>query len=113
MPKRAARVDANQAEIVKALRGVGCSVFVTSDVGQGFGDIVVGVRGKNYILEIKDGDKPPSARQLTEAEKKFSDMWRGQYAVILNLADALFEVGLITKAEWKRSRREDGRADNR
>lgn len=102
MPRRAARVDANQPEIVERLREAGCSVFITSDVGQGFGDILVGLRGKNYLVEIKDGDKSPSRRQLTPAEKKFSGNWRGQYCVVLDVADAFFEVGLINRQEWRR-----------
>lgn len=109
MPKRAARVDANQPEIVEKLREAGCSVFITSDVGQGFSDIVVGLRGMNYLLEIKDGDKSPSRRQLTEAEKEFSKNWRGQYGVVLDVADAFFEVGLINRQEWRGLKKDNER----
>ncbi len=111
MPKRAARVDANQSEIVEKLRDAGCSVFVTSDVGQGFGDILVGLRGQNYLLEIKDGDKPPSQRKLTPAEKRFSEDWRGQYGVVLDVADAFFEVGLINRQEWRRLKKDNARRE--
>lgn len=107
MPKRAARIDANQPEIVKALRDAGCSVFVTSDVGQGFPDIVVGCRGQNYLIEIKDGAKPPSKRQLNALERKFSDQWRGQYTVVLDVADALFEVGLLSRQDWRKAKKDD------
>jgi len=51
MARRAARVDANQKEIVTMLRRMGYSVAVTSDCGKGFPDIVVGRSGKNYLFE--------------------------------------------------------------
>jgi Holliday junction resolvase len=89
MGRRAARVDANQNEIVTMLRKMGYSVAITSDCGKGFPDIVVGRSGKNYLFEIKDGNKPPSAQKLTDAEQQFADAWKGQYNVITCLDDAI------------------------
>lgn len=89
MGRRAARVDANQNEIVTMLRKMGYSVAITSDCGKGFPDIVVGRSGRNYLFEIKDGSKPPSAQKLTEAEQQFADTWKGQYNVITCLDDAI------------------------
>lgn len=93
--RRAGRVDANQAEIVSDLRDVGASVAVTSNMGGGFPDIVIGYRGINYLFEIKDGNKPPSARQLTDAEKEFHITWRGAIYVINNSDEALEIIGAI------------------
>lgn len=87
--RRAARIDANQNEIVCALRGVGATVAITSMVGAGFPDIVVGYRGQNYMIEIKDGSKPPSRRRLTDDEQKFHDLWRGTVIVVNNIDEAL------------------------
>jgi Holliday junction resolvase len=89
MGRRAARVDSNQNEIVTMLRKMGYSVAITSDCGKGFPDIVVGRSGRNYLFEIKDGSKPPSAQKLTEAEQQFCDNWKGQYNVITCLDDAI------------------------
>lgn len=82
-------MDANQAEIVRALRAIGASVAITSALGDGFPDLVVGFRGKNFLVELKDGRKPPSARKLTEAEECFSERWRGQIAIINNIEEAI------------------------
>lgn len=92
--RRAARVDANQTEIVQALRDMGASVAITSMVGSGFPDIVVGFRGRNYLIEIKDGSKPPSKRKLTEDEQRFFDAWRGTIFVVNNVNEALEIIGV-------------------
>jgi Holliday junction resolvase len=89
MGRRAARVDANQNEIVTMLRKMGYSVAITSDCGKGFPDIVVGRSGRNYLFEIKDGNKVPSKQKLTDLEQQFADTWKGQYNVITCLDDAI------------------------
>lgn len=91
--RRAARTDAVQAEIVAALRAVGASVWVTSAVGGGFPDLVIGFRGQSFLLEVKDGAKPPSARRLTPDEQAWHAAWRGQVAVVCSVAEALEVVG--------------------
>lgn len=48
------RCDRNQPEIVSALRSIGASVLITSNQGGGFPDLVVGWRGHNYLLEVKE-----------------------------------------------------------
>jgi len=90
-----ARTDANQNEIVGALRDVGASVAITSALGKGFPDIVAGYRGINYLIEIKDGSKPPSARRLTPDEQEFHDLWRGAVIVVKNVDEALKAIGAI------------------
>lgn len=92
--RRAARIDANQTEIVDALRSVGASVAVTSMVGSGFPDIVVGYHGNNYLLEIKDGSKPPSQRKLTKDETEFFDLWRGTIFMVNDIQEALDTIGV-------------------
>jgi hypothetical protein len=77
---RAAKVDGNQADIVKALRDIGVSVKITSEL-KGFVDLVCGYRGTTTLIEVKDGSLPPSARKLTADEQKFHDAWAGQVAI--------------------------------
>lgn len=75
--RRAAKVDANHAEVLQALRDIGCSVQPLHMVGQGCPDAAVGYRGQTVWLEIKDGKKPPSARKLTPDQVKWIDQWKG------------------------------------
>lgn len=89
------RVDANQKEIVTALRAVGASVSLTHTLGRGFPDLVVGFRGINYLMEIKDGSKPESKRKLTPDETLWHAAWAGQIAIIKNIQEALKLIGAI------------------
>lgn len=95
MPKK---VDRNQSEMVSALRKIGCKVQHLSDIGKGCPDILVGFMGKNWLIEIKDGTKPPSQQKLTDDQVIWHDNWRGQKAVINNINDAL---DLVTKTCMK------------
>lgn len=90
---RAKRIDDNQGSIVKALRAVGCSVTSTAAIGQGFPDLAVGLHGKTYLLEIKDGSKPPSAQLLTTDELLWHKSWNGQVAIVTNVKEALAVIG--------------------
>lgn len=87
--RRAARVDANQTQIVEALRACGATVRVVTQ-GNGLPDLLVGYRGYTLLLEVKDGRKPPSDRVLTPAEEKFFKEWTGgMLAVVESVEDAL------------------------
>jgi len=84
-----ARIDANQPEIVKGLRDTGHSVAITSAVGKGFPDIIVGRNGITLPMEIKDGSLPPSKQKLTKDEQQWHDEWKGSAAVVHNLDEAI------------------------
>lgn len=99
--RRAAKVDANQSEIVTALRQAGCTVHVTSAAGAGFPDIVVGHRGANFLLEIKDGRKIPSQQKLTSDQIEFHRDWRGQVVVVNSVEAAFAAVGIEYRDKWK------------
>ena len=86
---RAAKTDANQAEIVAALRAAGATVESLHRVGGGVPDILVGYRGRSYPVEIKDGSKPPSARTLTPDQVRWHAAWKGDVYVVESVAEAL------------------------
>lgn len=92
--RRAAKVDANQSQIIDALRRAGASVQPLHAVGQGCPDILVGHRGVNLLIEVKDGAKPPSARKLTPDQVSWHDTWRGQVAVVDSADQALSLIGI-------------------
>jgi hypothetical protein len=88
--RRAGRTDDNQKDIVDALRKAGASVFVTSGLGDGFPDLVVGFRGRTSLHEIK-GEKA----ELSEEEAKFFATWRGEVHIVRSPKDALGAIGAI------------------
>lgn len=91
----AKRVDANQKSIVDTFRAIGATVQIISMVGKGCPDIIVGYKGVNYLIEIKDGTKAKSGQKLTEHEQKFFDHWQGQVCLITSNDDA---IALLLKA---------------
>lgn len=98
--RRAARVDANQVEIVEEFRGHGATVKVVSQI-KGFVDIVVGYLGHNLLIEIKDGKKMPSQRKLTKDEEEFHASWRGTTRVIENKEDVGPYLALVKNTYGK------------
>lgn len=87
---RAAKIDANQNEIVNALRDIGCSVQSLAAVGKGVPDLLVANhRGELFLMEIKDGSKPPSARKLTPDQVKWHDNWNSEIHVVLTVEQAI------------------------
>jgi hypothetical protein len=67
--RRAARVDANQAEIVKALRDAGAYVWI---IGLPV-DLLVGFNNHTWLMELKDGPR----KRLTALQQDFFDNWIG------------------------------------
>ena len=89
---RAKRVDINQKAIVEQLRSMGVSVFHLHEVGKGCPDIVVGFKGKNLLLEIKDGDK----KVLTPDQVNWHKLWKGQVSVVTNIDEAKLLLWKLT-----------------
>ena len=81
--------DGNHQQIVSELRDAGFGVRDTADLGDGFGDIIVGTRGRNWLFEIKDPSRPLSARKLTDEELKFHVSWPGQINIIETAEQAI------------------------
>ena len=94
--RRAAKRDDNHAEIRDNLRDIpGVVVADTGSRGGGFPDLVVGYRGVIYLLEVKDGNKPPSKRRLTPDEQKFFNDWGGYPVYVVNSTQEAIDA--ITK----------------
>ncbi len=93
--RRRGRIDDNQPAIVKELRQIpGFSVAITSAVGNGFVDIVVGFKEFNGMYEIKDPAKEPARRKLTPDEDKFHKAWFGHIAVAETTAEIVRDMRL-------------------
>ena len=92
---RAKKVDANQKQIVEELRGLGIDVFVASDFGNGFPDLVIPYAGFNWFVEIKT-----KTGTLTRDQRKFKEKWtQGQYSVCRSTAEVLEQIGAESQIE--------------
>lgn len=88
--RRAARRDGNETAIILALESLGCSVQVLSI--KGVPDLLVGWRGRNALLEVKD---PHAARgkaqstRLTPDQATWHKNWDGQVHVVQSELEAI------------------------
>jgi hypothetical protein len=94
---RIRRTDDNQKKLVAQIRAIpGTSVAHTHTLGQGFPDLCVSYKGVNFLFEVKDPLKPPSARKLTPDEQKFHESWTGSIHVVETIDDVfkIFRIAI-------------------
>ena len=89
--RQAAKVDTNQREIVETLRAYGCSVISTAAAGHGHPDLLVGVQGRTYLVEVKDGSRVPSKRKLTADQVDWHAAWRGEPVDVIETVEQALE----------------------
>jgi hypothetical protein len=90
--RQRAKIDENQPDIVKALQQIGCSVQSLAACGNGVPDLLVGYRGVNILLEVKDGAKTASRKKLTPDQLIWHALWSGQVAVVSTVDEAVSMV---------------------
>lgn len=84
----AARVDANQTQIISALRGAGAYVWI---IGLPV-DLLVGYKGHTFLVEVKDGSK----KRLTKLQADFFENWSGSTLCrVDNPEAALRMIGVV------------------
>ena len=86
----AAKVDANQGEIVDALRKAGVSVQSMAAIGKGCPDLLAAKGGKVWTIEVK-GPKG----KLTPDQIEWIDKWHGDVHIIRTVDEALTLVGVL------------------
>lgn len=95
---RPAKIDGNHSEIRSVLRDIGAMVVDLSAVGSGVPDLMVLYRGRVRLLEVKDGNKPPSARRLTPDQRTWHQM-AGARGVCVHVVTNIDEAVMATCAE--------------
>jgi hypothetical protein len=76
--------DSNEASIVNILRTFGATVIRSDAV-----DLIVGFRGKNYLLEVKT-----KTGVLKPSQIHLRDFWAGKYDIVRNEHEALRAIGV-------------------
>jgi len=90
--RRAAKVDANQEQIVSALRAAGASVQSLAKIGQGCPDILVAFRRRNHLMEIKN---PEGKDAVNGAQAKWHISWCAPVHVVRSADEALRVIGAL------------------
>lgn len=88
MTRYAKRRDQNEGAIREALERAGCDVIQTDEI-----DLVCGRAGLSFLLECKHPDRATESR-LRPTQKRLRDNWRGHYAIVTTVDEALAAVGL-------------------
>ena len=91
--------DKNEKDIVFALRKIH-GVSVQTDVN----DILIGYKGVNYWIEIKNPDevdvngRPYVKKTKTyEKQKNLLDHWTGQYSICTSIEQVLGVIGICQR----------------
>ena len=82
--------DANQPEIVRALKACGASVVDLHAMGGGCPDLLVGYRGKDYKMEVKT-----AKGELRDSQEDFARDWKGSPVIVVrSTVEALTAIGV-------------------
>ena len=87
--RRAARVDANQEQIVSALRAAGAYVWI---IGLPV-DLLVGYKNHTFLVEIKTDSK----KRLTDLQADFFENWSGSTLCRIDSPEAALRMIQVAK----------------
>jgi hypothetical protein len=86
--RRAARVDANQDQIVSVLRAAGAYVWI---IGLPV-DLLVGYKNHTFLVEIKTDSK----KRLTKLQAEFFENWSGSTLARIDSPEAALRmIGVV------------------
>lgn len=97
--RRAARRDENHGSIKDVFESLDCSVLDVAGIPCGF-DLIVGYKTQAIAVEVKDGEKPPSAQKLTPNEFSAHLNWRGPKAIVTNNDEAILVAKLLRQRHF-------------
>jgi len=86
--RRAARRDGNEKALRSAWEAIGGSWLSIAPGKGGEPDALLGFRGRQRLVEVKDGRKRACDRKLRENQVEWHRTWRGEpVEVVLDFAD--------------------------
>ena len=90
--RRAAKVDANQQQVVEILRAAGATVQSLAAIGHGCPDLLVGWGGKTLLMEVKNPNVPKKDRELTDDQIKWHGAWMGGPLAVVDGPEAALRM---------------------
>lgn len=104
--RRSGNPDQAQPELVSVAERLGASVAITTGVGDGFPDAVLGFRGQDLLSEFKTQGgigkrgKRLKGGQLRESQKDFMRRWKGAPVRVVETGADMVRV--LLEADAKR-----------
>lgn len=90
-PGYARKRDKNEPGIIAALELAGATVVILDKPL----DLLVGFEGDTDLLEVKNGNQPPSWQRITPDQSDFFRTWKGKRAtVVTTMAQALSALNI-------------------
>ena len=90
---RANQRDANEQEIVDALRAAGATVVRLEPSEPGLPDLLIGFQEETFLQEVKN---PRAKNQLSYGQIRFHRLWRGRPIVVVHTPlEALRDIGAV------------------
>lgn len=81
-----AKRDANEREIINALEAAGCTVLQESKIDLIVGRTMPDGMKRNFALEVK---MPGKRDDLKPSQIKLKTTWKGHYAIVTSIDEAL------------------------
>lgn len=81
------RVDQNHKDVVAAFRALGAEVISLADLGGGVPDLLVGLDGASYLVEVK---QPRGT--LRPDQEAFMEIWPAPVSVVRDVDDVIAMV---------------------
>ena len=78
-----------------------CTVQHLHVVGKGCPDLLCAVQGETFLIEVKDGAKPPSKQALTDDQIIWHKGWQAEVHVVNSVAGALLVAEMYKKRATK------------
>jgi hypothetical protein len=97
---RHSKKDANHNAIVGRFQDLGCTVAELHGAGiAGFPDLVVGVIGRNFLVEIKNPETAYGRSGFNPNQSVFARDWRGAAVIHISTVD---EATAVVQ-NWRRA----------
>lgn len=89
---RARRTDSNQSSLRALWRAIGGSWLSIAPEHGGEPDALVGWRGKDALVEVKDPNKSPSRIKLRPEQVEWHREWRGRPVTVVHCFDDIRQL---------------------
>ena len=102
MSRLAKRTDGNHSLVVEQLREAlpEANIFDSSGAGRGFPDLVIGWKGFNFLVELKN---PARGRtRLTKAQVGFHENWQGPIFIAHSSLEVLAHIARFILNHYER-----------